>query len=118
MFVPRRKHLRASTACYRDGFTFLYVDDVRTSQETHGLLRGQRYLQSVWRRVGQTGFDSGQDLSLLHSIETGWGTHQWVPDALSPGVKSWVVKVTTHLHPVPTSRMLGLDLRLHGTVLN
>jgi hypothetical protein len=24
----------ASTACYRDSFTFLYVDDVRTSQET------------------------------------------------------------------------------------
>jgi hypothetical protein len=23
------------TACYRDSFTFLYVDDVRTSQETH-----------------------------------------------------------------------------------
>jgi hypothetical protein len=22
-------------ACYRDSFTFLYVDDVRTSQETH-----------------------------------------------------------------------------------
>jgi hypothetical protein len=24
----------ASAACYEDGFTFLYVDDVRTSQET------------------------------------------------------------------------------------
>jgi hypothetical protein len=25
----------ASTVCYGDIFTFLYVDDVRTSQETH-----------------------------------------------------------------------------------
>jgi hypothetical protein len=44
LFVPHRKHVRVSTACYRDSFTFLYVDDVRTSQETrtglHGLLRG------------------------------------------------------------------------------
>jgi hypothetical protein len=33
----------ASMACYRDSFTFLYVGDNRTSQETHmglhGLLR-------------------------------------------------------------------------------
>jgi hypothetical protein len=55
MFVPHRKHglLResftflyvddvrtsleelASTACYWDSFTFSYVDDVRTSQEAH-----------------------------------------------------------------------------------
>jgi hypothetical protein len=26
--------LYASTACYRDSFTLLYVDDVRTAQET------------------------------------------------------------------------------------
>jgi hypothetical protein len=35
--------LWASTVCYGDNFTFVYVDDVRTSQETpmsslHGLL--------------------------------------------------------------------------------
>jgi hypothetical protein len=62
MFVPHRKHtygaarpvtgialrvfldcvrtsqetyLWTSTACYGDSFTCLYVDDVRTSQETH-----------------------------------------------------------------------------------
>jgi hypothetical protein len=35
MFVPHRKHLWASTDCYGDSFTFLYIDDVRTSQETH-----------------------------------------------------------------------------------
>jgi hypothetical protein len=42
MFVPHRKH--ASTACYGDGFTSLYLDDVLTSQETclHGLL-GNRF---------------------------------------------------------------------------
>jgi hypothetical protein len=26
---------RISTACYGDGFTFAYVDDARTSQQTH-----------------------------------------------------------------------------------
>jgi hypothetical protein len=34
MFIPHRKHLRASTACYEDSFTLLCVDDVHTSQET------------------------------------------------------------------------------------
>jgi hypothetical protein len=37
-------HLWASTACYGDNFTFLYVDYVRASQEKllglHSLLRG------------------------------------------------------------------------------
>jgi hypothetical protein len=37
-FVPHRKHgpmgLWASTVCYKDGFTFLYVADVRTPQDT------------------------------------------------------------------------------------
>jgi hypothetical protein len=43
MFVPYGKH--ASTACYGDSFT-IFVDDVRTSQETrfHGLLRRQIYI--------------------------------------------------------------------------
>jgi hypothetical protein len=35
VFVPHKKHLRASTACYRDVFTALYADDFRTSQDTH-----------------------------------------------------------------------------------
>jgi hypothetical protein len=35
MFVPHRRHLYASTACYGDSFTCLHVDDVRTSQKTH-----------------------------------------------------------------------------------
>jgi hypothetical protein len=47
MFVPHRTHLWASTTYYRDSFTFLYVDDVRTSQETpvvlHDLVQGQLY---------------------------------------------------------------------------
>jgi hypothetical protein len=38
MFVPHRKHPYASTACYGDSFTFLYVDDVRTSQETQAFI--------------------------------------------------------------------------------
>jgi hypothetical protein len=35
MFVPHREHLWASKAGYGDIFTFLYVDDIRTSLETH-----------------------------------------------------------------------------------
>jgi hypothetical protein len=39
--------LYASTACYEDSFIVLYVDDIRTSQETpmglHGLLWGYLY---------------------------------------------------------------------------
>jgi hypothetical protein len=27
--------LQTYTACYKDSFTFLYVDDIRTPQETH-----------------------------------------------------------------------------------
>jgi hypothetical protein len=33
MFVPHRKHLWAPTACNKDSFTVLYVDDICTSQE-------------------------------------------------------------------------------------
>jgi hypothetical protein len=57
MFVPHRKHLWASTACYGHSFTLLYVDDVRTSQETpmglHGLLWGialRSYMQMIFVR--------------------------------------------------------------------
>jgi hypothetical protein len=43
MFVPHRKHIRGSTDCYWDSFTFLHVDDAHTSQATpmglHGLLQ-------------------------------------------------------------------------------
>jgi hypothetical protein len=40
MLVPHRKHPWAFTACYGDSFVILYVDDVRTSQETtYGTLR-------------------------------------------------------------------------------
>jgi hypothetical protein len=35
MSGPHRKHPWTLTACYEDILTFLYVDDVRTSQETH-----------------------------------------------------------------------------------
>jgi hypothetical protein len=36
----------ASTACYGDSFTFLYVDDVRTSEETHLLASTACYRSS------------------------------------------------------------------------
>jgi hypothetical protein len=36
MFVSHIKHVcGASTACYGDSITLLYVDDVGTSKETH-----------------------------------------------------------------------------------
>jgi hypothetical protein len=35
IFVPRRKHLLASTACYGEIVIFYMVDDFRISQETH-----------------------------------------------------------------------------------
>jgi hypothetical protein len=47
---------------------------------------------------------------------------QWVPWALSPGGKRQGVKLTTHLHLVPRSRMVELYLHspvcLYGIVLN
>jgi 2-oxo-4-hydroxy-4-carboxy--5-ureidoimidazoline (OHCU) decarboxylase len=33
--ASQKTHIWASTACYGDSFTFVYVGDVRTSQETH-----------------------------------------------------------------------------------
>jgi hypothetical protein len=33
--TSQETHLWASRTCYRNSFTFLYVNDVRTSQETH-----------------------------------------------------------------------------------
>jgi hypothetical protein len=42
--TSQEAHVWASTACYRYIFTFLHVNDARTSQQTplglHGLLRG------------------------------------------------------------------------------
>jgi hypothetical protein len=45
MFVPHRKHLWTSTACYEDSFSFPYGDDVRTSRKhTLVFLRNVRQL--------------------------------------------------------------------------
>jgi hypothetical protein len=45
--TSQKTHLWSSTARYGDGFTFLYANDVRTSQETpidlRGLLQGWLY---------------------------------------------------------------------------
>jgi hypothetical protein len=35
VLTSQETHLWASTACYGDSFTFSYVDDVRTSQEIY-----------------------------------------------------------------------------------
>jgi hypothetical protein len=33
--TSQETHMRATAAFYENGITFLYVDDIRTSQETH-----------------------------------------------------------------------------------
>jgi hypothetical protein len=47
---------------------------------------------------------------------------QWIPEVLSPGQCGRDMKVTTHLHQLPRSRMMELYLQspicLHGVVLN
>jgi hypothetical protein len=72
-------------------------------------------------------FPALQDYSLLHVVQTGSGAHPasypvgtW---GFFPGGKSGKdVKLTTHLHLLPKSRMVELYLhspiRLHGIVLN
>jgi hypothetical protein len=65
--------------------------------------------------------DNARDFSLLRIIQTDFGTQkpliQLVLGAISSGVK-----LTTHLHLVPRSRMMELHLhspiRLHGILLN
>jgi hypothetical protein len=60
MFVPHRKHLRASRTFHGDSFVFLYVADVRTSQETpmdlHGLLTGIAFAILLQRRSSNANF--------------------------------------------------------------
>jgi hypothetical protein len=50
MFVPQRKRLWASSVCYRDSFTHLYVVDVRSEQEIPMGLLGllKRYLNLLY----------------------------------------------------------------------
>jgi hypothetical protein len=52
------------------------------------------------------GFKSRQGLGIffLHCVKP---PIQWVPGALSLGVKRQVMKLTTHIHLVPRSRMRG-----------
>jgi hypothetical protein len=57
----------------------------------------------------------GKKFSPLHSLQTDSGTHtgpilvQWIPRVLIAGVNSRSVKLTTHLHLVPRSRMVELS---------
>jgi hypothetical protein len=69
----------------------------------------------------------GRDFCLLHSVQTGSGAH---PASCTMGMGSFFlrgkaagdVKVTSHLHLVPKSRMVELyphfPIQLHGVVLN
>jgi hypothetical protein len=51
------------------------------------------------------------NFSLHHRVHNGSGAHQppiqWEPGALSLGYSGWGVKLTTHFHLVPRSRMRG-----------
>jgi hypothetical protein len=98
--------------------------------------------QSVWRRA--TSFTAGvrfpagtRDFSLLDSVHIVFGAHsiaftssfgptqspiQCLPGLLPQRYIGWGVMLTAHLHLVPRSRMMQLQLyspiRLHGLVLN
>jgi hypothetical protein len=68
MLVPHSKHLWASTPCYGDSFTLLYVDDVRTSQETR-----------IWASTPYY----GDSFTLLYvdDVRTSQETRQWARTA-------------------------------------
>jgi hypothetical protein len=71
-------------------------------------------------------FPAGErDLSLFHSFQTGYGAtqhpFQLIPGVRSPGLSDRGVKLSTHPHLAPRSRMVELylhsDIGLHGMVL-
>jgi hypothetical protein len=85
--------------CLRNGFRT--VGGVSTSQSTQLIQQESRYSDEL--RTGRPGFDSR--FSLLHIVQTSFEAHP----ASCPMVIG-VVKLTTHLHLVPSSRMVELYL--------
>jgi hypothetical protein len=59
------------------------------------------------------GLIPGARFSILHSFQTGSGAHQppiqWVLAALSTGIKRPGVKLATHLHLMPRTRMVSYN---------
>jgi hypothetical protein len=103
-------------ACYRDSFASFYYYNKETGNlrwYSDGLL------------AGLPGFDSRQGYEIfLYSTLSGAhpSSYQMGIGVLFLVVKWQDVKLTTHLHLVPRSRMDGaiilVSLRLHGIVLN
>jgi hypothetical protein len=64
------------------------------------------------------GFDSRQVFSFLRSVQTGSGTHPasypMDTECSFPWVKRLYMKLTTHLHLVPKSRMV--ELYVHSNI--
>jgi hypothetical protein len=114
MLVPQRKHLWASTACYGDSFAFLYVDHVRTSQETHLwaprsvteiALPSYMYMMLVphkkhlWASTACYG-DSFTFLYVDH-VRTSHETHKWASTLLLYITKlylHWTIAVVRYRH--------------------
>jgi hypothetical protein len=94
------------------------------------LLYGAGLSQSVqWRGIGcKAGVRfplRTRDSSFLHSVQTGSGSHPaclMVTGGFFPGIKGPELESTTHLHPLPRSKMvemcLHFPMRLHDGVLN
>jgi hypothetical protein len=66
--ASQETHLWASTACYGDSFTLLYADDVCTSQETH-----------LWASTARYG--DGFTLFYADDVRTSQETHLWASTA-------------------------------------
>jgi hypothetical protein len=83
------------------------------------LITGTGIAQSLYQRASRwtarVRFPAGaRDFSLFQGVQIGSGIYaspiQWVQGALLPGQSSRSVKLTTHLHLVARSRMMGLHL--------
>jgi hypothetical protein len=64
--------------------------------------------------AGELVFDSLQGQKIFVYFTVSGPPPQWVPGAVSWGKIGRGVKLTTHLHPVPKSRMV--DLYLHSPI--
>jgi hypothetical protein len=82
------------------------------------IIKGARIAQSVYRRatgwMAWVRFPAGErDFSILHSVQNNAGA---TPSLLfneylglfPKGLSGWGVKLTTHLHLIPMSRMVDL----------
>jgi hypothetical protein len=107
--------------------SFKITSDVLLWQDDPGACSGKSpalhaYNMDSWDSI----LRRGRGCSLLCSIQTGWGAHptacHWVPGLFPKGWSVLGMKLTTHLHLVPRSRMVELylycPLHFHGMALN